>query len=543
MQRSRVAKRALSLLFVATALTYFYGLGRMPFAGADEPRYAEVAREMFMRGDLVTPTLGGRTWFEKPALVYWAEIGSFKLFGVSEWSARLGPALAGWLTVVLVGLLAARVERRAGDEARGLGLACATVAASSAGFVAFSRAVNFDVAVTLTVTLSLASFFAAELEETGKKRALWLAGFYTGAGLSLLAKGLVGVVVPFGVAGLYSLLLRRRPAALRSLLWGLPVSLLVAGIWYAPVTTQHGRIFLNEFFVQHHFARYVSNKYHHPQPFYFYLLILPLLILPWTPFLIGALVGARRWVWRGDASAAERLRIFALAWTVMPVVFFSFSGSKLPGYVMPALPGATLLAGDALARFWRGAGGESLMRATGLILLSLAAAGAVFAARRGVASPGGAALIFAPLVLAGAWALLLRGGRARLAGAICGAVLLTAALIVACALGAAARGESVRDLLRAADERGYGAAPVLNLHAIERSSEFYAAGRVIYGAAGEPLKLEDVREIEGYAARGGGSVLVIVPVEFARQILDYFGQRAELIGDNGTHALLAVRVR
>ena len=94
MQGSTLAKRGWLLLIAATACVYFYGLGRAPLVGADEPRYAEVAREMFMRGDAVTPTLGGHTWFEKPALPYWAAMASYRLFGVSEWSAQASWARA-----------------------------------------------------------------------------------------------------------------------------------------------------------------------------------------------------------------------------------------------------------------------------------------------------------------------------------------------------------------------------------------------------------------------------------------------------------------
>src|SRR5918998_5427453 len=105
-----LAKRGWVLLLAATAVVYCYGLGRAPFVGADEPRYAQVAREMYERGDALTPTLGGHTWFEKPALAYWTAIAGYKLFGVSEWAARLGVALAGWLTVLLVGWTAKRGE-------------------------------------------------------------------------------------------------------------------------------------------------------------------------------------------------------------------------------------------------------------------------------------------------------------------------------------------------------------------------------------------------------------------------------------------------
>ena len=95
MLRLTLAKRTALIFFLAVAAFYLYGLGQMPLIGPDEPRYAEVAREMNVRGDMVTPTLGGHTWFEKPALLYWMMIGSYRLFGVSEWAARLGPALCG----------------------------------------------------------------------------------------------------------------------------------------------------------------------------------------------------------------------------------------------------------------------------------------------------------------------------------------------------------------------------------------------------------------------------------------------------------------
>ncbi len=117
---------------------------------------------------------------------------------------------------------------------------------------------------------------------------------------------------------------------------------------------RHGQSFVDEFFVQHHFARYVSNKYHHPQPFWFYLPVTLGLALPWTAFLVGGDSGGRGENPRAE-DAASKLRVLALAWLVVPVLFFSASGSKLPGYVLPAIPGAAMLAGDGLHRYLRGA--------------------------------------------------------------------------------------------------------------------------------------------------------------------------------------------
>jgi 4-amino-4-deoxy-L-arabinose transferase-like glycosyltransferase len=552
LQPTNLAKRGFALLLLATALCYFYGLGRAPFVGADEPRYAEVAREMFERGDLVTPTLGGRVWFEKPALVYWSEMAGFRLFGVSEWSARLGAALAGWLTVLLVGWLCGRVEARAGGGLRGLRLACACVAASCAGLIVFSRAVNFDIFLTMTVSLSLACYFVAGLESDAGKRRLLIAGFYAGVGLALLAKGLVGVVLPFGVVGLYGLLRREWPSPLKSAPWGVPVMLLVAATWYAPVTLGHGRVFVEEFFVKHHFARFVSNKYHHPQGFYFYLLIVPLLLLPWTPFLFTAIKS--QWIAsrRERAQATDemsdelsvKLRLYAVAWLVVPVVFFSISRSKLPGYVLPALPGAALLAGAELRRFIVGEGTWRAMRATGFILSASAVAALVYPVSAGLitlVSWGCALAVAAPLAVAGAWAALGRGSRARAAGVVVFASLLAAMLVAGCALAGASRRESVRDLLRLADARGYANAPVLNLYTVERSAEFYAAGRLVYDDAGEPRMFDGTNLVTDFADERRAPVLVIIPTEHAGQLRAMGAARAELIGDNGVNSLFVVR--
>ncbi|HEX8128448.1 MAG TPA: phospholipid carrier-dependent glycosyltransferase, partial [Pyrinomonadaceae bacterium] len=524
MQPSMLAKRGWLLLLTATAVVYFYGLGRAPFVGADEPRYAQVAREMSERGDAVTPTLGGRTWFEKPALVYWAAMAGYKVFGYTEWAARIGVALAGWLTVFLVGWIAKRVEEREdAATARWLQLSAGASAATCAGLIVFSRGVNFDIFVTMTTTCALAFFFAAELEGEARKRRWLLAGFYAGMGAALLAKGLIGVVIPVGVVGVYYLLRRRWPDVWKSAFWGFLITLAVAALWYAPVIARHGWTFVDDFFVKHHFARYLSNKYHHPQPLWFYLAIIPALLLPWSAFLAAALWHARRWDWRrGDVDALGKLRLFALAWMFFPLLFFSASGSKLPGYILPALPGAALLAGERLASFLRGEGNTRAMRATGALMILLAVAGAIYELRVTELSRVCIALVAAPVLAAGAYVLVAARRRERGVFITIGVSFLTVMLIVSCALERVASRESVRELLRAADGRGYGASPVLNLHNVERTAQFYAAGRLVYDEArGEPWKFEGPGEVLEAARERGGTLLVIVPLEYARQLIDF----------------------
>src|SRR5205085_12336551 len=153
-------------------------------------------------------------------------------------------------------------------------------------------------------------------------------------------------------------------------------------------------------------ARYLSNKYHHPQPFYFYLPVIAMFALPWTAFLIAALVGARRWHWRGHAPL-DRLRVFALAWLVVPIIFFSLSGSKLPGYVLPALPAAALLACARLHAYLRGdARGVWAMRATGAFMFLFAALVVAYELHTQLFGLTCALLLAAPLACVGLFVLL-----------------------------------------------------------------------------------------------------------------------------------------
>ncbi|HYH87207.1 MAG TPA: hypothetical protein VEX60_17275, partial [Pyrinomonadaceae bacterium] len=365
---------------------------------------------------------------------------------------------------------------------------------------------------------------------------------------SLLAKGLVGLIIPAGVVAFYFILRRRWPARL-GILWGVPLCLAVAAVWYAPVIARHGSTFVNEFFIQHHFARYVSNKYHHPQPFYFYLPIILMLALPWTLFFVSGFVSLRETNARAD-DAATKLRVLMLAWLVVPLLFFSASGSKLPGYVLPALPAVALLAGDRLHKYLRGAGGLSTMRLTGALALLFCAAGSAIAFTRAGArlhlpelNLGCALAIVLPAGVAGLVALFLTRKRALCAVAIVSATLLTIPLIVACALERATQRETAAHLLSAAKAQGFGALPVVHLHAVDRTTEFYAAGRLAYDLDGEPVKFEGAHDVAEFARSHGGSALVLVPVEHASQLTVEPGLDVKALSDNGSLALVLVRTR
>jgi len=544
LQLPTLAKRLWLLLFFAVIASYFYGLNHFPLVGPDEPRYAQVAREMYQRGDLITPTLGGQTWFEKPALLYWIMMAAFSLFGSSETAARIGPALFGLLTVLAVFWVGRSVARSSNDgDLFKAGVWSGLVTASMLGIIVFSRAASFDIIVTMTITWALSFFFVHELEvDEGRRRRL-LVGFYVFVGLSLLAKGLIGIVIPFGVIAIYQLMRHAylSPWFLRSLIWGIPLACAVAAIWYGPVIARHGWPFIDEFFVQHHFARYFSNKYRHPGPVYFYLLCLIPLTLPWTVLIADALSQIRFWKWRGT-NPVDKLRVFTLAWLLLPLALFSFSGSKLAGYILPVLPATGLLAGLRLARFTSQGSGRCLtMRLAGGLLTLIAIFGVVIAVRGGYLPARGAALVVAPMVIAGLINLLLPEKRMVAALSVVFAALLFPVLILNSGLVRLTASESVRDLVAAANARGYGAAPVYGLGEIDRTAEFYAAGRLVYRADGEPVVFENAPEVTAEATRRG-PILVFVPREYD-QLVRLKSLGAEVIGDNGRFVLIAVASR
>jgi 4-amino-4-deoxy-L-arabinose transferase-like glycosyltransferase len=541
LQPSTLAKRAFLLLFLAISAFYLFGLGQLPLVGPDEPRYAQVAREMFLRVDLITPTLGGHTWFEKPALLYWLMMVSYKLFGISEFSARLGPAICGLSTIPGVWFLGREMERaKNGDQVPGIGRWSALSLATCLGMIVFSRGASFDIVVTFTITWSLVFFALHELASSPTNRKLLLAGFYATIGLSLLAKGLIGLVIPFGVVGFYYLVCRRKPSRelLLSLLWGLPIVLIVASTWYGPVIARHRWTFINEFFVQHHFARYISNKYQHPQPFYFYPAIVVLLALPWTPFLVDALLRLRSWSW-SNLDFAGGLRVFAFCWMIFPILFFSFSGSKLPGYILPVLPPLSLLVGERIARFCVN---KSSSRwppvATGLIVIMLAIAAISYASQSGSPTLQMAVLTI-PLLISGLFTIAFRHHRCLSMTLTGAAILLTLVGVLQFAAPSRAGRESVRELLRLADAQGYGGAAVIIPRDRDRSAEFYASGRVVYDAHGEPAAVDDLPQVIAETRRRGKKILVFVPVEY----LELYRQSPQwrLIGDNGNLALVGVR--
>jgi 4-amino-4-deoxy-L-arabinose transferase-like glycosyltransferase len=308
------------------------------------------------------------------------------------------------------------------------------------------------------------------------------------------------------------------------------------------VIARHGWPFINEFFVQHHFARYFSNKYQHPQPIYFYLPVILMLALPWTVFLIDSLARIKQWERHGDDSL-NVARVLALAWFVVPILFFSFSGSKLPAYVLPSLPAAALLIGERVTAFVRGHGTVTTMRITAVTCLVLAAGGAIFARSSGKVPVACVVLLAATAAVAALISFFLASKRTVAVSSISAVPVVVTLIALNCGAGAIGARNSVRDLIRRADAGGYNSARLLMFNRIERTSEFYASGRVIYGSDGDPVKVENPDEVVAELRKNNGPVLMIVPLGSLTRLQNMQAIAVQVIADNGRNAIVGVDMK
>lgn len=321
------------------AFLFLYGIGQFGLIGADEPRYAQVAREMLERHDWITPVLGGQPWLEKPPLYYWQAMLSYQVFGVSDWAARLPSALDASCLVLAIYFSLRRF--RPGSELDG-----ALMAASSAGIAGYARAASMDMALAAGFTIAMLGWWV--WRESGKR--IYLASFYVAIAFGMLAKGPVAPLLAALVIVFYAAATRELRPILKTLwLPGILIFCAIALPWYFVVQMRNPQFF-HEFFVEHNFGRFSQNIYHHTEPFWYYLPVTMLGLVPWTVFAIaGGVQTARSW-WSGpkESNLESQFQIFVCSWLIVPVIFFSLSQSKLPGYILPAIPAGTLLVADYL---------------------------------------------------------------------------------------------------------------------------------------------------------------------------------------------------
>jgi 4-amino-4-deoxy-L-arabinose transferase-like glycosyltransferase len=353
---------AFTVFFLAYGLTPLLGGDGLGLVGADEPRYAQIAHEMLVRFNsahtlterlsaCVTPYLYGHPWLEKPALYYWRAMFLFQDFGVHDWSARLPSTTFAF---IMIGLIYLHMRRfRPGGH-----LDAALITVACVGIISFSRGASTDMQMAAPLAIGLLGWYA--WYETSSK--FWLYDIYFFTGLATLAKG---PVAPF-LAGLIIIafaLLRREWKIIPRTLWWPGIALYLAMVlpWFIAVQHQNPTFF-REFFLEHNLARFATDRYEHEQPFWYYIVVVVLAMMPWTVVAVRALVdgiqtSVAEWRLRHSSSATpcvsrpgDAFPEFLVLWALIPIVFFSFSQSKLPGYILPSIPPIAILTGDFLFR-------------------------------------------------------------------------------------------------------------------------------------------------------------------------------------------------
>jgi len=348
--RSRTAARIGWAILIAATLYvgYFSHLGAIGFVGPDEPRYAWIARDMAETGDWVTPRLYGKPWFEKPPLFYWGAALCFKLFGVSEAAARLPSAISALLATLAMTWLALRLY--GAETARWLLLLLPT----TVGMIGFSHAAATDMPFSAMLTIAMVCA-AVVLGLTRNEntpilpRTPWLAlilfGFFLG--LAVLAKGPAAIMLSGGAIFFRALFTNRWRDALRLFHPAAIASFCLTALpWYI-LCARRNPDFFRIFIIEHNFKRYLTPEFQHIQPFWYYGPIVLLALLPWTSMLAAAANDFRQPP--GAASWRMPPSMYFSCWIAFTLVFFSASKSKLPGYILPAIPPLGLLLAQSIS--------------------------------------------------------------------------------------------------------------------------------------------------------------------------------------------------
>lgn len=338
-----------ALIVLTLYVCYFSHLGVVGLVGPDEPRYAWIARDMAETGDWVTPRLYGKPWFEKPVLYYWGAALSFKIFGVSDAAARLPSAIAALLATLAMAWLAWKFY--GGNTARWLLVLLPT----SVGMIGFSHAASTDMPFSgmLTIAMVCAAVVLGLIRKdsrSSEQRTPWAAlvlfGFFLG--LAVLAKGPAAIILSGGGVFVWAVFTKRWRDAFRLFHPAAILSFLATALpWYV-VCANRNPDFFQVFIIEHNFKRYLTPEFQHIQPFWYYVPVVLVAFLPWTAALLWATISKCIQIARSKTISGKSL--FLLTWAAFCLLFFSTSHSKLPGYVLPAIPSIAVLLSHLISR-------------------------------------------------------------------------------------------------------------------------------------------------------------------------------------------------
>jgi 4-amino-4-deoxy-L-arabinose transferase-like glycosyltransferase len=333
--RLPLTRLSLLLLIAVLAVIWFAPLGLRHLVPSDEGRYAEMAREMFVTGDWITPRYNGYKYFEKPPLQTWANALTFAWFGIGEWQARLYTALTGFAGVLLLGYTGARVFNGV------TGFCAAVVLATAPYWNLMGHFDTLDMGLSFWMQLTLCSLLLAQRPNLPTREVrLWMWLCWAGMALALLSKGLVGLILPGAVLVLYSLIARDWALWRRLYIGsGLIVFFVIATPWFVLVQMRNPE-FLNFFFIVQQFQRYLTPEQNRPGPIYYFVPVLIVGFLPWLSVCFQSVRHALKVPRQPNGFAPVTL---LMVWTVFIFLFFSASHSKLLSYTLPIAPSIALL--------------------------------------------------------------------------------------------------------------------------------------------------------------------------------------------------------
>jgi 4-amino-4-deoxy-L-arabinose transferase-like glycosyltransferase len=368
-----VGRITILLLIVALGIVWFVPLGWRHLVPSDEGRYAEMAREMFLTGDWITPRYNGYKYFEKPPLQTWANALTFAWFGIGEWQARLYTALTGFAGVLLVGYTGSRVFNAAA------GFAAALVLASAPYWQLLGHFNTLDMGLSFWMELTLCAMMLAQRPALSRREArLWMWACWASMALAMLSKGLIALLLPGAVLVLYTLI--SRDWALWKRLYlpsGLVIFLAIVAPWFVLVQ-QRNPEFFNFFFIVQQFQRYLTPDQNRPGPVYYFAGVILVGFLPWLSVAVQSARHGLKLPRQANGFAPMQL---VMIWAAFIFVFFSVSHSKLVSYVLPTAPALALIIGAYLPHVTRETWRRHLLGY--LVFFVAAAIGATFLARLG----------------------------------------------------------------------------------------------------------------------------------------------------------------
>lgn len=331
----------LTLITFFLALFYSFGLGSYPLFTPDEGRYSEVAREMVVSGNYITPYLNEVVFLDKPILYYWLQASAIQLFGLKEWALRLWPAIFG-----VFGCFITYCTSRALFSRR-TGILSATILATSPLYFGAAHYANLDLEVAVLISTSLC-FFLLGIEY--QKRYLFVLA-YLFTGLAFLTKGLIGLAFPALIIGTYILILNQFRIILRShLILGLFLIFIISAPWYFLVQKENPQFF-HYFFILQQFSRFLTKAdFNNQSIIWFYVPIILAGFVPWSLFTIQAFYVSFKSVLEDRKQHHKEL--FFLLWFVIVFAFFSIPKSKTVGYILPVFPALAILLGHFISRYW-----------------------------------------------------------------------------------------------------------------------------------------------------------------------------------------------